>query len=324
MNKFGLVLSAMLLSASSMTFAQMQNSIKINEVVTSNTNGLQDEYGRCGAWVEIANISHSTYNIRGMFLTTNRAVLNKEMSAPERMKLMSQIPNGDEKTSLSGQQHIVYFANSQPAQGAQHLSMQIDSTQTVWVALYNGNAVDLIDSVSVPVLEANFSYARIVPDEPVWAIKNIEDVTPGISNKVGISEGKVAKVKREDPHGFGITVLCMGIVFFCLALLYVFFSLFGAFMKRREAAKKNVSKQPTVDGVTASANSGEKEKNADAGMQGSQKTENIDKNVYIAVISMALKQYQDNVHDVESGIITITPKHTEWNSEYNQITHFHE
>jgi hypothetical protein len=48
----------------------------------------------------------------------------------------------------------------------------------------------------------------------------------------------------------------------------------------------------------------------------------IDKEVYIAVISMALKQYQDDVHDVESGIITIKSHQTGWTDESNQMTHF--
>jgi hypothetical protein len=34
----------------------------------------------------------------------------------------------------------------------------------------------------------------------------------------------------------------------------------------------------------------------------------------MAVIAMALKQYQDDVHDVESGIITIKPRHSMWNN----------
>ena len=48
----------------------------------------------------------------------------------------------------------------------------------------------------------------------------------------------------------------------------------------------------------------------------------IDKEVYIAVISMALKQYQDDVHDVESGIITIKSQRTGWSDEGPQMTHF--
>ena len=59
-------------------------------------------------------------------------------------------------------------------------------------------------------------------------------------------------------------------------------------------------------------------------LQDGLKSKGIDKEVYIAVISMALKQYQDNVHDVESGVITIKPKTTDWNDEYFQMTQFHE
>ena len=59
-------------------------------------------------------------------------------------------------------------------------------------------------------------------------------------------------------------------------------------------------------------------------LQDGLKSKGIDKEVYIAVISMALKQYQDNVHDVESGIITIKPKKTDWNMELPQMTQFHE
>ena len=43
------------------------------------------------------------------------------------------------------------------------------------------------------------------------------------------------------------------------------------------------------------------------------KEEDID--VYMAVIAMALKEYQDNLHDDESGIITIRPRRTMWNNE---------
>jgi hypothetical protein len=46
--------------------------------------------------------------------------------------------------------------------------------------------------------------------------------------------------------------------------------------------------------------------------------------VYMAVIGMALRQYEDDVHDVESGIITIKPKETGWGDEYSQMTHLHD
>ncbi len=54
------------------------------------------------------------------------------------------------------------------------------------------------------------------------------------------------------------------------------------------------------------------------------KTKGIDKEVYLAVIGMALQQYRDDVHDVESGVITIKHRDTGWDDEYSQMTHFHE
>lgn len=47
----------------------------------------------------------------------------------------------------------------------------------------------------------------------------------------------------------------------------------------------------------------------------------IDKEIYMAVISLALKEYLEDVHDVESGIITIKPKQTRWNApKFNNVS----
>ena len=193
MNKLRFLLGGLVVLASLPMMAQMDASIKLNEVMTKNETSLIDGYGERNAWVEIANISHSTYNIRGMYLTTDRTVLDKKMSVPERVKRMSQIPNGDTRTNLSAQQIIVFQLNSSPAQGALHLSVKVDADKPTWIALYNGNATQLIDSVTVPVLAADQSYARInnngIGD---WEVKSADRVTPGIQNQTVVSESKVA------------------------------------------------------------------------------------------------------------------------------------
>ena len=100
----------------------------------------------------------------------------------------------------------------------------------------------------------------------------------------------------------------MGIVFFCLALLFVFFWLFGLIMRHLDTAKKVVNTQP-IKTVTKTVEVTHDIAHATGNiLQDGLKTKGIDKEVYIAVISMALKQYQDDVHDVESGIITIKSK----------------
>ncbi|SFO51773.1 OadG family protein [Prevotella sp. tf2-5] len=306
--------------------AQMDASIKLNEVMTDNQSSLIDEYGTRHAWVEIANISHSTYNIRGMYLTTDRSVLDKSMSVPERVKRMSIIPNGETRTNLSGRQLIVFQLNSQPAKGSLHLTVKVDPSKPTWIALYNGNATQLIDSVTVPVLQADQSYARIANNgTPAdWEMKSGDRVTVGIQNITTVSESKIEKFKREDPHGFAMAIMAMSIVFLCLALLWIFFTLFGMFMRHQETAKKVINTQP-IKPITKTV-----EKTMEVGhktgviLQEGLKTKGIDKEVYLAVIGMALQQYRDDVHDVESGVITIKHRDTGWDDEYSQMTHFHE
>ena len=319
MNNFRLLLSGLLLASTSAVMAQGARNIRINEVLTNNTANIEDEYGQREAWIELENTSFTTYNIRGMYFTTDRSVLDPAMRVPERIKRMSVIPSGDPRTQIGGRQHIVFFCNSNPAQGKLHLSLKVPISEPVWIGFYNGNAVELIDSVSVPALAADQSYAR---HGKQWSVKSSENVTPGIENFIKTDETKDAKLKREDPYGIGITLLAMGIVFFCLALLFVFFWLFGLIMRHIDTAKKVANTQP-IKTVTKTVEVTHDIAHATGNiLQDGLDKKGIDKEVYIAVISMALKQYQDDVHDVESGIITIKPQRTGWSDEGNQMTHF--
>ena len=271
MNKVKILLCGMLLASTTSAMAQGAKNIRLNEVLTNNTASIVDEFGNREAWIEVENTSFTTYNIRGMYFTTDRSVLDPQMSVPERIKRMSVIPN------------------------------------------------ELIDSVTVPALAADQSYARHGNE---WSVKSPENVTPGIENFIKTDETKDAKLKREDPYGFGITLLAMGIVFFCLAVLFVFFWIFGLIMRHLDTAKKVVNTQP-IKPITKTVEVTHDIAHATGNiLQDGFQKKGIDKEVYIAVISMALKQYQDDVHDVESGIITIKSHHTGWTDESNQMTHF--
>lgn len=293
---------------------QGARNIKINEVMVKNTASIVDEYGRYGSWIELSNIAYSSYNVRGMYITTDRSVLNKKLSVPERVSKMSQIPSGNDATLMSARKHLVLFLGSQPAKGTCHLTASVTEGQPNWIALYDGNGVDLIDSVTVPALSANISWARVKDGSTEWGVKNADEVTPGTSNTTEQGESKTAKIKREDPYGIGITVLSMGIVFFCLALLYAFFRILGIFMAHKQTIKKAKNIQPVKVAVKAGEKIAETGHKTKVILKDGLQTGGIDKEVYIAVISMALKQYQDDVHDNESNIITIKPHRTMWNA----------
>ena len=114
-------------------------------------------------------------------------------------------------------------------------------------------------------------------------------MTPGIENFIQASESKVEKFKREDPHGFAMAFMAMGIVFFCLALLWVFFTLFGMLMRHLDTAKKVAQHQPIkpiTKTVEKTIEIGHKTSNA---LQEGFDKKGIDMEVYMAVIGMALK-----------------------------------
>ena len=316
MKKLASILGLLFVGCTSL-MAQGAKNIKINEVVTHNTTSIQDEFGKHDPWVELVNVAYSSYNVRGMYITTDKSVLNPKMSAAERMKRMTIIPNNESRTALSARQHVVFYLNSNPAEGGLHLAVKADST-TQWIALYDGNAIDLIDSVSIPALKVNCSYARVKDGSDEWAIKTPDTVTPNIENYTTATESKVDMLKRDDPHGFGITVLSMGIVFACLAVLYVFFSLLGWALRDKSKIKKVATSTPLKPVVKPVVKTGEAlievGQKTNIILQDGFKSKGISKETYIAVIAMALKQYADDVHDVESGIITIKPRHTSWSA----------
>lgn len=308
-----ILLSLALVALCTSMFAQGAKNIKINEVVTNNSASIQDEFGKHLPWVELTNKSFSTYNIRGMYISTNRATLNKQLSAPERIKMMSIIPNGDARTSMGGQEHLILFLNSIPTDGTLHLTQTVKPGEPTWVALYDANGIDIIDSISIPALKENTSYARKTDGAEIWVVKDAEHVTPGIANSIQVNESKIAKLKRDDPHGIVITVLSMGIVFTCLTLLYAFFSILGVIIVHQRTLKRAKNIQPIKAAVVTSEIIHEGAHKTKVMLKDGLHTQGIDREVYMAVIAMALKDYQNNEHDTESGIITIRPHHSAWN-----------
>lgn len=306
MRKIGILLT-LLVAIPACMFGQGARNIRISEVLVNNSVSLQDEFGHHDAWLELENTAFSTYNVRGMYITTDRKTLDQSLSAPDRIRLMHIIPSGDSRTIMSARQHLVLYLNSNPKRGTIHLSVPVDSLGANWVALFDGNGIDLIDSVSVPRLAVNESYAlhKVERGKYAWTVMEPDMVTPGIDNDQSATESKAARLKRDDPYGFGITVLSMGIVFFCLALLFVFFSLFGRFMARKSDMQKA---QEIISRQAATIEAAQK---AEAAFK-SRQSNVANKEIYLAVIAMALKQYQDDAHDIESGIITINPKHSKW------------
>lgn len=325
MNQLKLLIAAAALAVSQTVSAQGARNIVISEVLLRNTASVLDEFGQRHAWIELENTSFTTYNVRGMFLATDRSVLDRSLSAPERISRMYAIPSGDPRTNIGARQHLLFFANSSPAKGKLHLALPVCDSTEVFFALFNGNGVELIDSVTVPALRDDFSYAR--QDDGKWSITTPEKATPGLENAAGDGKQKITgvdKFKEQDPHGFAMAIMAMGIVFLCLALLWLFFTVFGMIMRHLDTAKKVANAQPIKPITKTVEKTAEMAHKTGNILQEGLDKKGIDMEVYMAVIGMALRQYEDDVHDVESGVITIKSKSTGWDDEYSLMTHWHD
>ena len=280
-------------------FAQGAKNLKFNEILVTNTASIVDEYGCRSAWIEFHNDAFAPANARNCFLTTDRKVLNKELSAPERIKMMYQIPSGDVATHIDGKQKMLFFADELPKRGVFHTSFTLTDSTENWIALYDANGTTLLDSVTVPALGENQSWAREKDGVGAWKIVTADNVTPAATNIVEQGEGKVAKFKRLDSRGIGMTVMCMAVVFSALAILWWLFAIIGKiFATTISSAKKAPAKAaaPAPKATPAKGNANNEE---------------------MAAICMALHEHFGNVHDEESDILTIATGDSSW----NMLTH---
>ena len=277
-------------------FAQGAKNLKFNEILVTNTASLVDEYGCRSAWIEFHNDAFASANARNCFLTTNRAVLNKELSAPERIKMMYQIPSGSVATHIEGKQKMLFFTDGLPNRGVFHTNFTLADSTENWIALYDANGTTLLDSITVPALGENQSWAREKDGIGAWKVVTAENVTPAATNTVEQGEGKVAKFKRMDSRGLGMTVMCMAVVFSALAILWWLFALIGKiFASTISSAKKAPVKEaaPAPKAAPAKGNANDEE---------------------MAAICMALHEHFGNVHDEESDVLTIVGGASGWNS----------
>ena len=277
-------------------FAQGAYSFKINEVEHS-------------AWIEIANTSFGTNDLRNCYITNSRNALNKQLSVPERIKMMTLIPSGDGRTNLKAKQCLIFFADSCNNKGTTHLGFGLKKGKANFIALFDGNGKTLLDSLTIPAdLGTDEAFARTInPTDNSFSFVKIAGslITPGRSNDINAAhKDKIAEFKEKDPYGIGMSVMGMGLVFTSLILLYIFFRIFGrivASLERVNRFKAIVTMREQAHKATIIVKHGLDSKG-------------VDKEIYAAVIAMALSEFEEEVHDIESGKITIQKKSTAWNS----------
>ena len=272
-----------------------KGALHINEIMVLNDSNFVDDFGNRSAWIELYNSKFAPLEISSVYITNDRENPTKY-----------SIPLGDVNTNIPKRQHVVFFADGMPSRGTFHTSFVLNPDKENWIGLYDSDKKTLIDSVLIPVLPANTSYARKFDAADEWEIRNDLGeayITPSSSNVIRDSNDKIEQFAEKDKNGFAMTLMAMCIVFTALLVLCLCFKGLSSLGSGRQARKKLIAhgvEKPVITTV--------------------ERHETVDSGEEIAAIVMALHEHL-NAHDNESHILTINKvkrAYSPWSSKiYN-------
>lgn len=279
--KIGIFLSLLLLVGLTSCGEKKPNTkLMLNEILIENQNNFQDDYGLHSAWIEIFNKSYGSADLAGYLL---------KVSSQPGDTISYFIPKGDILTLVKPRQHSLFWADGEPNRGTFHTSFKLNSETANWIGLFDSGK-KLIDQIVIPagVLGPDQSYARVSDGAKEWEVKGATSdkyVTPSTNNKTIDGNAKMEKFEEHDSVGIGMAISAMSVVFCGLLLLFISFKIVGkiavSLSNRNTMKSKGIGKHEAKE---LSQAPGE---------------------VY-AAISMAMHEMQDEVHDVEETVLTIT------------------
>lgn len=259
------------------------SKLLLNEILIDNENNFQDDYGLHSAWIEIFNKSYGSADLAGCYL---------KLSSQPGDTITYFIPKGDILTNIKPRQHSLFWADGEPRRGTFHTNFKLDAQNANWIGLFDSGK-KLMDEVTIPagLLQSNQSYARVSDAAQEWEVKGgSEDkyVTPSTNNKTLDSNAKMEKFAKHDSAGIGMAISAMSVVFCGLLLLFISFKIVGKISVSLSA--RNAMR---VKGITDKQEAKEKQLGQAPGE-------------VFAAIAMAMHEFQNDVHDVEDTVLTIT------------------
>jgi hypothetical protein len=158
-----------LIFLSSVSYSQ----VKINEIQSSNTNTIKDDFGQYEDWIEIFNPNDTAFDIGGMVLKDNVDVW--------------RIPKGEANTIIKPKGFFLLWADDEEFQGKFHTNFKLSAANGEFLGLFKSDSITVVDSINFPPLLSNQSYGRCNDN---WIIFN--NATP---------------LKQNDCKSSGIDIL---------------------------------------------------------------------------------------------------------------------
>ena len=259
----------------SMVRAHGINDIRINEVLVYNQDNYMDMYGHRVGWIELHNTGHAKVDVGGCYLTIYQDGEGKAYP----------IPKGDPRTVIPPEGYVIFYAEGTATKGTFHTSFTLD--QTGYLALLDQSGRTVIDEISYSIAEqrADISIGVVHDAEGNAVFQVLETTTPLATNEEQDEIPRSERFRQRDPTGGVLAITAMTVVFSALILLYLIFRTIGkinTYLARKKRVEEHL-KDHTAEMQEVVDAHGEE----------------------LAAIAMAIYQYQNDLHDIESNVITI-------------------
>ena len=275
--------------------AQSVGDVRINEILVKNVDNFEDDYGHRESWIELYNTGYSSVNVGGCYLEVSNGVDTTRY----------RIPKGDTRTAIAPQGYLVFFCEGTGSKGTFHTNFRLEDNNRVAFYDQSGRGKPISEicyNVDEQLPDVSLGYLN-VDGEPT--LMSLQATTPDATNEIVEVLPKHEKFRRVDPSGAGMAITAMAVVFTALLVLYLIFRQVGIVM--HSAANRRSKAVKGGEPVTT---------------EGKPKKEIVSGEV-IAAISLAMQQYDNDLHDLESAVLTINRVgriYSPWSSKIYGLT----
>lgn len=261
-------------------YAQGLKDIRINEVLVDNRSSYIDDHGNHEGWVELHNTGYSNVNIGGAYLTVRRGDLTRTY----------RIPKNDARTLIPPQGYVIFFADSSSNRGTFHTNFVLDETGYLALLDQGRNVVDsVVYDVNAQLPDVSIGWAEDA-ETGAETFGTLAGITPMQANEIEERALASERFRLHDPTGVVMAITAMSVVFSALILLYLIFKNLGRAMTR--LATPSGAAKPTSPAATPTVAAGAAAPQELSGEE-------------IAAIAIALRRYEEDLHDIESHVLTI-------------------
>ena len=160
----------------------------INELMASNSSGIQDLQGQYEDWIEIHNVGAEEIDMSGMYLTD-------DLSAPTKWQISG---GGRAGMVVPAGGYLLIWADGDTTDPGLHANFKLDSNGEE-IALSDRDGTTLIDSIIFPDQTVDISYGRYPDADDIWRF--FATPSPEAQND-GAYAGEVADIEFSHSRGF--------------------------------------------------------------------------------------------------------------------------